>query len=55
MKEGKEILTSGKTVSDAKRRHGHNLASSARTARICGEKKKKVEGMYNNAVVIAGD
>lgn len=46
-KEGKEILTSGKTVSDAKKRHGRNLASSARTARICGEKKKKIEGMYN--------
>lgn len=45
-KERKEkFLTSGRTVSDAKKRHGRNLVSNARTARICGEKKKKVEGM----------
>lgn len=44
------LLMVGKTVSDAKKKHGYNLASNARTARICGEKKKKMEGMYNAVI-----
>lgn len=44
-------MTSGKTVSEKEARR-RNLALSARTARICGEKKKKIEGMYSAAVVL---